>query len=479
MALVLPRMKRHAATASIGAALCLLAGVVVIGWLSGVARAAASSPNILFIVTDDQAINTLSVMPRTRRRFGLEGTQFKNTIDTTPLCCPSRASILSGRYSHNTGVITNVDGSDFNQDLSLEDYLHGAGYQTAIFGKFLNDWDLNTSPTHWDQWAIYNNGPHSSIAGSTPDVCEPEPGEVCVNENGVKKPMTPGIYETSYIADKAASFIDQTEANDNQPWFMYLAPTTPHSPFTPEAKYANAPIPSFQASPNYFEADRTDKPPYVQADNEDPATVQADRAAQLRMLMSADDMVEQVFQKLDADNETQNTLAIFISDNGYLWGEHGLEAKPYPYTVGLKVPMLARWPGHFAAKAVDSRFAANIDLAPTVLQAAGVTPPVPLDGRSLLQPPTRTRWLAERVGRTTGPPLWAEVRTNSIEYTEYYDDTTGQVTFREYFDLNSDPYELTNLLGDSDPSNDPPPAEISALSAQLASDRACSGSSCP
>ena len=300
-----------------------------------------------------------------------------------------------------------------------------------------------------------------------------------MNENGVKKPMPSGVYETSVVANEASSFIDQTEANDSQPWFMELTPTTPHSPFTPEAKYANAPVPEFSPSPNYFEADRSDKPPYVQADNEDPNVVQQDRAAQYRMLMSADDMVEQVFQKLDAANETRDTLAIFISDNSYLWGEHGLESKPYPYTDGLKVPMLMRWPGHVAAKAVDSRLAANIDMAPTALQVAGVTPPSPLDGRSLLQPSTRTRWLAERVGSNGGPPLWAETRTNSVEYTEYYDNVTGQINFREYYDLNSDPWELTNLLGDSDPTNDPSPAEVSALHAQLAADRTCSGSACP
>src|SRR5207253_613302 len=116
--------------------------------------------------------------------------------------------------------------------------------------------------------------------------------------------------------------------------------------------------------------------------------------------------------------------------NSYLWGEHGLESKPYPYTDGLKVPMLMRWPGHVAAKAVDSRLAANIDIAPTAMQVAGVTPPSPMDGRSLLAPSTRTRWLAERVGSNGGPPLWAETRTNSVEYTEYYDDVTGQINFR-------------------------------------------------
>jgi arylsulfatase A-like enzyme len=471
-------MKRPAVTGSIFAALCVLAAAVVIG-LVGVARAAPTSPNILLIVTDDQTINTLNVMPRTRRRFRLEGTQFKNAIDTTPLCCPSRASILSGRYSHNTGVKTNADAPLFNQDDSLQRYLQDTGYKTAIFGKFLNDWNLDVSPTHWDSWAIWDNGPHYSFSTSTPTVCEPEAGEVCMNENGVKKPRPSGVYETSVVASEASTFIDSTEGNDNQPWFMYLVPTTPHSPFTPETKYASAPIPSFTASPNYFEADRSDKPPYVQADSEDPATVQADRAAQLRMLMSADDMVEQVFQKLDAANETRDTLAIFMSDNSYLWGEHGLEAKPYPYTYGVKVPMLMRWPGHVAAKTVDPRFAANVDIAPTAMQIANATPPTPMDGRSLLQPSTRTRWLAERVGRNGGPPLWAQTRTNSVEYTEYYDDVTGQITFREYYDLNSDPWELTNLLGDGNPSNDPSPAEISGLSAQLASDRACTGVTCP
>lgn len=468
-----------AAKASITAALCLLAGAIVIALLSGSATAAPTTPNVLIIVTDDQAINTLKVMPRTRRRFRAEGTQFPNTIDAYPLCCPSRASIFSGRYAHNHGVSTNDNGTNLNQDQTIQRYLRDAGYKTGYFGKFLNAWDLDTNPQHWDSWTILNNGPHSSMSPTTPTICEPEPAEVCVNEDGTKKPMTPGVYETSYLATEASTFVDSTEANDNQPWLMYVAPTTPHAPFTPEAKYASAPIPDFQATPNYFEADRTDKPQYVQDDIEDPAAVQSHRAAQLRMLMSTDDLVEQVFQKLDAANETRDTLAVFISDNGYLWGEHGLEAKPYPYSAGIKTPMLMRWPGHVAARASDPRLAANVDIAPSAMQVAGLTPSTPMDGRSLLQPSTRTRWLAERSGRNNGPPLWASTRTSSIQYTEYYDDITGQIFDREYYDLSSDPWQLTNLLKDGNPGNDPAPAELNALSAQLAADKVCSGSSCP
>jgi arylsulfatase A-like enzyme len=191
--------------------------------------------------------------------------------------------------------------------------------------------------------------------------------------------------------------------------------------------------------------------------------------------MSVDDMVDTVFQTLDADGETQDTLAIFISDNGFAWGEHGLRAKGSPYTDSVKVPLYLRWPGHVAAGATDSRFAANIDLAPTVLDATGLAGDIPMDGGSLLDPQQqRTRLLTEFY-RDQEP--WASLRTSGAHYIEYYLPPDFQrVSHREYYDLTSDPYELTNLLGDGDTGNDP---NVAPLAAQLAEDRVCSGAECP
>src|SRR6185503_665738 len=164
-------------------------------------------------------------------------------------------------------------------------------------------------------------------------------------------------------------FINESETQDATPWFLEVSTTAPHAPFTPEAAYASAPVPPFSPTPSYFEADKRDKPLFIENELDDASQIQTDRTAQLRTLMSVDDLVQQVFTTLEADGEAENTLAIFLSDNGYLWGEHGLEAKGFAYDESIRVPMYMRWPAHVVPDATDSRLVSNIDLAPTIADA--------------------------------------------------------------------------------------------------------------
>jgi arylsulfatase A-like enzyme len=195
------------------------------------------------------------------------------------------------------------------------------------------------------------------------------------------------------------------------------------------------------------------------------------RARQLRTLMSVDDMVGRVMTVLSNLNE--NTLAIFTSDNGYQWGEHGLTNKTTPYTPSIMVPFLVRWPGHVAPSSKDGRLVSLIDIAPTVAQAAGLVPDPMMDGRSLFSS-ARDHILTEFF---TWPgyvvPTWASVRTNTYQYVEYYDG--GSVTFREYYDLAADPWQLVNLLRDGDPSN----PDLTAPKALVAAAKVCAGVDCP
>jgi arylsulfatase A-like enzyme len=201
------------------------------------------------------------------------------------------------------------------------------------------------------------------------------------------------------------------------------------------------------------------------------------RAAQLRMLLSVDDLVAKVMRELTRLGE-QNTLAVFMSDNGFFWGEHTLVQKQAPYTAAIQLPLMLRWPGHVPGGGVDPRPAANVDIAPTVYQAVGITSDVdlPVDGRSLLQPDEREFVLLEFRRRIyKAVPTWASLRTPTYQYTEWYDEELQPVTFREYYDLAADPYQLTNLLGDPDPGNDPPPEELTRLSVALSQARRCEG----
>jgi hypothetical protein len=246
---------------------------------------------------------------------------------------------------------------------------------------------------------------------------------------------------------------------------------------TPASKYANAPVPAWSGNPAVFETDKSDKPLPIRSSSVSFSSVDADRTAQLRTLMSVDDVVQQLFTEMDALGETQETLAIYTSDNGYAWGEHGRTAKRVPYTQSTQVPFFMRWPGHVATGATDPRLTANIDVAPTLLEAAGIAPAHAIDGVSMFASGARSRLLLEYF-KSPDAPLgpWASILTQTSQYTEWYDVNTGAITFREYYDLVTDPWQLQNLLADGTTANDP---DVASLHAQLVADRACAGSACP
>ncbi|HET7482656.1 MAG TPA: sulfatase-like hydrolase/transferase, partial [Actinomycetota bacterium] len=308
-------------------------------------RAEAPLPNVLIIVTDDQrAAGTLGVMDATRATFETHGARFTDAYATTPLCCPSRASIFTGRYAHNHQLHTDYNDSSFKdhadelQQSTLQRYLHDAGYTTGVYGKYFNGWSLDENPPYFDRWGIFTKNYYDTT----------------VNLDGTVK--TIDQYSTSFVANHGLDFIDQTESNDTQPWFLYLAPYAPHDPQTPAPKYRNIDVPKFHRNPATLEEDRRDKPDFAQQEPPTLKTIKTIHRRQLRTLLSVDDMVGRIFGTLRRQGE-QNTLAFFIGDNGYLWGEHGLLEKDVPYTDSIRVPLMMRWPGHVTAGTVDDRIA--------------------------------------------------------------------------------------------------------------------------
>lgn len=434
------------------------------------AGAAESRPNIVIIVTDDQRYsNTMRVMPSTRRLFWKGGVRMTNGFTTTPLCCPARASIMTGRYAHNHQVFTTKPGQaeKLEQGSTVQRYLHDAGYQTALFGKYLNNWDISLPPPYFDNWSMIQMpaaDPRGFYTGGTWNV----QGDV----RSVWK------YSTDYLAQSALGFVDDMESRDQKPWMLYLGTPAAHGPAIPEREYRDSRVPEFKQDPTQREADRSDKPPFVQDRDTRYRGVVVRRRRQLRTLISVDDMVRRLFERLDARNESANTLAFFISDNGLLWGDHGVAGKSLPYSGSVRVPFMMRWPRSLPAGSTDDRLTANIDIAPTILEAAGLSPDdeYPMDGRSLLTAGERERILLEfwRLGKRTVPD-WKALRNDTEQYTEYY-DSDGSVIFREYYDLARDPYQLQNILADADPLNDAP---AEALRLQLSQDADCSGASCP
>ena len=421
-----------------------------------------AAPNVLIIVTDDQATGTAlrQVMPNLRRYFLHEGRRFGNAYATTPVCCPSRVSIMSGRYVHNHGIETNLEGDRFNEADSLQRRLHEAGYRTGIFGKYLNAWPLSRSPSYFSDWAIMRSGYNN----------------VDFNVNGLVTRVPD--YSTEYIQDRAVNFLRTADTlADDQPWLMYVTPYAPHGPFGTNWAHKGEWVPAWKPNPATEETDRTDKPPYVQARPGTPRDVlQRSWRKSLRSLMAVDDMVGRVMRVMERLDES-NTLAIYLSDNGMLWGEHGsMSGKRLPYTRSVQVPLFARWPRYIEARSRDRRLVANIDITPTALAAAGLAPDPGLDGRSLLDRTwRRDRLLLEYWDKDEGfdIPSWASLRTKTYQYVSYRDQLDQQV-FEEYYDLTSDPWQLENLMVDEQPLY-PDPAYLDSIRALLERDRGCAG----
>lgn len=428
------------------------------------ADAAEDRTNVLVIVTDDQRFDSLEVLPKTQRLLSDNGTRFTNAFATTPACCPSRASIFTGRYVHNHGVFTNNGAATVNLDqtTTLQARLQEHGYKTALFGKYLNRWDVNEPPPYFDRYTVAAGHAYRNALW---------------NIQG--RPTIVRKYSTRFIEEQALGFLTSGSARRN-PWLAYVTFTAPHAPFAPERKYRRAPVPRFEPDPSVFEEDRSDKPPWVQERNTPMSTVRRQRRGQMRTLMSVDDSVRNLMQALARTGQASNTLVFFISDNGYLHGEHSLQGKTTPYLPSVRVPLMLRWPVGSPRGVVDDRIVANIDIAPTVMDALDL--PVSgdeMDGRSLLDASwERDRLLLEhwaRAKRTT--PDWSGLVAPDHQYVEYYEDQDvgGEPIFAEYYNIAADPYQLDNLVPDAPTGT----ATMPMLSQRLAEDRECRGTQGP
>jgi arylsulfatase A-like enzyme len=182
-------------------------------------------------------------------------------------------------------------------------------------------------------------------------------------------------------------------------------------------------------------------------------------------------MVNRVFKALESTGQLTNTLVLFLSDHGFYWAEHGILGKAAPYLQGIEIPLFARWPGHLEPGAEDDRLVSITDIAPTILEAAGISATrVPIDGKSLLGDERRTRLYVEYLAG--GQPKWSSILSETYQYMEYKRDG-----FAEYYDVVRDPWQLENVLRNGVTGDEP--ANLAKLSAWLAHDKECSGSSCP
>jgi arylsulfatase A-like enzyme len=380
------------------------------------------------IITDDQRYDTLAMMPNVRHEFGDVGERFRHAFVTTPLCCPSRASIFTGLYAHNHGVVEN-HGEALDTHHTWQANLQAAGYETGIAGKYLNG-------------VATEDAPHFAFRRGWDDQ-DPE--------------------DTRLASSAAADFLSRSEGNDTRPWALVLATHSPHKLYTVEPSQPKT-VPPFEPPPGYEEADLADKDAAVQEAAQsywppDPPRVWHGAAPEIQAI---DEMVGSVFKTLRSFGEGRDTLAFFISDNGYLLGEHRLMAKGWPYTDAVEVPMYARWPGHITRGSVSYSLVANIDIAPTIYEATGVQPNYVPDGRSLLAPSGRQNILLELPGPWRNVPTWSAIWSPTRHYIHWSDG------FVEDYHLGTDP-------GETDARNTPDPK----MERRLDRYRTCAGATCP
>ena len=412
------------------------------GLLAAVPGAHAARPNVVIVLTDDQRWDTLSAMPTVQSELIGKGVTFSNAFVVNPLCCPSRASILTGKYSHSTRVYTNGAFRLFDDSSTLATWLRRAGYRTGFFGKYLNAYAGTYVPPGWSRW----------IAFSPSNVDNYLDYRLNVNGHLVPRGGLPEDYSTDVLAAEAEAFI---RGDTTRPFFALFAPYAPHNPATPAPRHEHA-FPGLQPwrPASYNEPDAGDKPAWVRAQAqlgpESRTALDGFRARQLRTLLSVDDAVERLLGALADTGRLENTLVIFMSDNGLLWGEHRLTGKQAPYEESIRIPFVVRFDGLATGARTETRQALNVDVAPTVAALAGVAAPG-AEGRSLV-PLLQNRSVAWRgeflvESQRTGPnpdvPAYCTVRGRRYVYVAY---STQE---EELYDLAADPRQLDNRLGDA------------------------------
>jgi N-acetylglucosamine-6-sulfatase len=442
-----------------------------------------AKPNIVFILADDMRKDDTRYMPKTRSLLRERGMGFRNAFVSHPLCAPSRATIMRGQYSHNTGVWSNSSSDSSstsiggweayqhngNENDNVATRLQDAGYRTGFFGKYLNGYTNTTFiPRGWDRWfAPFSSGDLHYF-------------DYDVNDQGTIRHFgtQDSDYKTDVLSRKTNAFISDSAARGT-PFFAYVAPTAPHDPATPAPRDAhthdgvNGPrLPSFN------EADVSDKPSWIRRlpklTADQIATIDKRHEKRIESLQAVDDLVEGVVNTLNEANVMDDTYIFFTSDNGFHHGEHRVAKQKWrPYEEDVHMPLVVRGPG-VAAGSTTYKLVLNTDYLPTFTDLAGMRRPPYVDGRSLrpvLEGNVKT-WrsavLLEAAAHYSPP--YRSIRTISTGGTskrKYIEYVGGA---RELYHLDSDPHELTNSY---DPASPP-----DALAARLEALKSCAADTC-
>ena len=445
-------------TREAGGSLILALALVVAGTGTARGQAPARPRNIIFILSDDHRYDFMGFMPgapaflRTPNmdRMSREGAHVRNAFVTTSLCSPSRASILTGRYAHRHGVVDNSSPIPPNT-VFFPEQLQRAGYRTAYVGKWHMGEDAESDRPRkgFDRWV--------SFRGQGVYV------DPVLNIDGARREVKG--YTTDLLTDYALAWLgEQRRTAPDAPFFLYLAHKAVHAEFIPagrhRGRYGDSPI-RYPESMALTAENYRNKPNWVYeqrfgwhgVDHAYHGTLEFDdfyrRYAET--LLAVDESIGRVLDWVREAGIRESTLVVYTSDNGFMLGEHGLIDKRTAYETSIRVPMLVSAPGLVQPGRPVTAMVRNIDIAPTLLELAGVAPPEPMDGRSVL-PALRGEPLAspgellyEYYWEYAFPhtPTTFALRGDRYKYTFYH----GLWDTSELYDLQRDPDERDNLIG--------------------------------
>jgi arylsulfatase A-like enzyme len=426
------------------------------------ASPALARVNVVEIMTDDQTAASLAYMTNVNALLGGDGTTFDQAVDSFSLCCPSRSTNLTGQYAHNHGVLHNAGQFGgfpaLDSSNTMPVWLQNAGYRTMHVGRYLNGYEAYYGiPAGWSDWVgLPHSGAFNYYSWKAFD-------------HGVVRPYPdaahPGEYLTDFETRKGVELIDDASKGD-RPFYLEVWYTAPHrgaprDPDDPVRPGTPSPAPRHRDAfanlrmprpPSFNERNMYDKPQVV-ADRrrlspELQAGVEENWRQENEALMAVDEGVAQIVEALQRNGQLDNTLIVFLSDNGFMHGEHrALAEKVLPYEESIRVPIVLRGPGVPRGR-VDKRLVANVDVPSTILDATDVTPGRLQDGRSLLEllADPGAEWgrdiLIENGRGANGVPAYRGIRNYRFLYVEHR--TTGET---ELYDLQKDPFELQSLDG--------------------------------
>jgi len=405
-------------------------------------------PNIVFFLTDDQTFESLGHMSYLNANSWI---RFDNAWIENALCCPSRATIMQGRYDTRTGVGNNKQGWRFNPSETEAVWLQRQGYNTALIGKYLNGVSTATTPAPgWNDWEVVLPTPYMyQQYGYT------------LNDNGtsVVYGNAPGDYEVNVLTDRAKRYI-ASQAGLGSPFFLFFAPTATHGPWraspTRTSMFNSTPVP---LTPDVNEADVSDKPAWIQALTPTAVTtINNQRRREWAAGVSVDDALAALDAQLQASGVADNTVVVFMTDNGYSFAQHRYYGKMCEYAVCSRTPLLVRYPG--VPSHTVSQLVSNVDIASTLADIGGATPGISQDGQSplplILGTPV-TSWRDAVLQHWTGgdnvggtghgtaiPAFWAVRSAMNGHNFAYVEVSTGE---KELYDETADPYDLNNVAG--------------------------------